>query len=785
MAERFTPQFRVENTAGGEPNLTREFTPNFNNTNFIYRGVMNTWIGDGDTTTRPENNDAGVLYVEYKDGTVERLGPVSSYAVAVANGFDGTEEEWEAYITSVAVNAQAADERALDAEAWAVGKRDGTDVPSTDDTYHNNSKYYSEQSATSATNAATSELNASGSATTAGNYASNALNSKNAAAQSESNAEAWAVGKRGGVDVGNTDATYENNAKYYAQLAGETAVDYEKKDTLYGDVTTTTNHVVEDARQLPVKEIVVTLAPHLTPGANSDPGHFDKYDYLYIGHGGKNLIDVSGFETTTKNDVTFTGNGDGSITVNGTPSSYIAHGGVVFAGSDGVESFGVGNELVWPDVSASYYSVDAAIGTLHDNVTYTGVYYRTLQNERETYSATTYIRAVGTVALYAAQDAVRHPSLMRQADYVYGTPPSRLDKKWIYIADQCASMYGGTYNVTTGRLTVTHGHIASYAGEELPGVWASNMDTYVEGTLPSTGAEVVYELSTSQQYEFDPFSFAMLGDYDQVWANACTAVTVTGYGVRPETAWACDLSLKYYATTNSGTIDTIIDANHFLRKDISKDEGPVTISADMNDALCIKDLTINSTGTAPSENQFSADIDFLDKNDDPIGNICGIYRSRDRVGLLIRGIRKVDNTYKYNGLDLVLDDLGNPVIVFDSGATQNAWKTALDIDDLETAVGTFVSTSKIVDSNSTSTLTFSGFCSFCILISGAGAGVRCIIMGHCTLGGSVTANKYSFGSVDNISINTDTTNKIKITNGADAAAYCRFIRVSGSGTLPT
>lgn len=32
-----------------------------------------------------------------------------------------------------------------EAESWAVGQRDGTDVPATDPTYHNNAKYYSEQ----------------------------------------------------------------------------------------------------------------------------------------------------------------------------------------------------------------------------------------------------------------------------------------------------------------------------------------------------------------------------------------------------------------------------------------------------------------------------------------------------------------------------------------------------------------------------------------------------------------------------------------------------------------
>ena len=37
------------------------------------------------------------------------------------------------------------------------------------------------------------------------------------AAASKSDAEAWAVGQRGGVDVGSSDETYHNNAKYYAE----------------------------------------------------------------------------------------------------------------------------------------------------------------------------------------------------------------------------------------------------------------------------------------------------------------------------------------------------------------------------------------------------------------------------------------------------------------------------------------------------------------------------------------------------------------------------------------
>lgn len=40
---------------------------------------------------------------------------------------------------------------------------------------------------------------------------------------SAAKAEAWAVGERGGVPVSNTDQTYHNNAKYYAQVAEDAA----------------------------------------------------------------------------------------------------------------------------------------------------------------------------------------------------------------------------------------------------------------------------------------------------------------------------------------------------------------------------------------------------------------------------------------------------------------------------------------------------------------------------------------------------------------------------------
>ena len=81
-----------------------------------------------------------------------------------------------------------ATEQMENSEAWAVGTKNGTAVPSTDPQYHNNAKYYAES---------------------IGTYGHDA--------------EAWAIGERGGTPVGNSDPTYHNNSKYYSQQAGTSA----------------------------------------------------------------------------------------------------------------------------------------------------------------------------------------------------------------------------------------------------------------------------------------------------------------------------------------------------------------------------------------------------------------------------------------------------------------------------------------------------------------------------------------------------------------------------------
>ena len=85
---------------------------------------------------------------------------------------------------------------------------------------------------------------------------------------------------------------------------------------------------------------------------------------------------------------------------------------------------------------------------------------------------------------------------------------------------------GGTLDVTNGVLTVTHGYISSFDPDtdagRLSGAWISDRDVYAEGTLPTTGAQVVYELAVADQAEYTltPQQLATLAGDNTISADA-------------------------------------------------------------------------------------------------------------------------------------------------------------------------------------------------------------------------------------------------------------------------
>ena len=138
------------------------------------------------------------------------------------------------YVAQCATSAQ-------DAANSATAAGNSATAASNSETAAGNSATAASNSATaagnSAKNAATSESNAAASkaaasesetaagnsATAAGNSAKNAATSERNAEASAEDAEAWAVGKRGGVNVGESDPAYHNNALYWKEQAQQAA----------------------------------------------------------------------------------------------------------------------------------------------------------------------------------------------------------------------------------------------------------------------------------------------------------------------------------------------------------------------------------------------------------------------------------------------------------------------------------------------------------------------------------------------------------------------------------
>lgn len=91
---------------------------------------------------------------------------------------------------------------ALKSEGYALGMQNGIVVLPDSPYYHNNSKYYKENAETSATNA---------------------NDAKDDAETASLFAEGISVGKQNGVDVDSSSPYYHNNAKYYAEQAGQSS----------------------------------------------------------------------------------------------------------------------------------------------------------------------------------------------------------------------------------------------------------------------------------------------------------------------------------------------------------------------------------------------------------------------------------------------------------------------------------------------------------------------------------------------------------------------------------
>ena len=91
-----------------------------------------------------------------------------------------------------------------------------------------------------------------------------------------------------------------------------------------------------------------------------------------------------------------------------------------------------------------------------------------------------------------------------------------------------STVYGGTFDLTSGELTITHANIASYNGETIGEPWISSMDEYTQGGTPTTGAQVVYTLATPTTTTLTAAQLEMVKGYNHISANSGN-IAVTAY----------------------------------------------------------------------------------------------------------------------------------------------------------------------------------------------------------------------------------------------------------------
>ena len=235
------------------------------------------------------------------------------------------------------------------------------------------------------------------------------------------------------------------------------------------------------------------------------------YSNPWAGGAGKNKFDIGAPRTATVNDVTFTVNADGTVTVNGTangPAEFVLYQSVSescpFIG-DILNGCPIGGsqstfDLRISDVTTSS-SQDFGNG-ITINVSETGRW-RFVIMIRSGYTADNLLfkpmirSSTVTDATFAPYSNIC-PITGRDEVSVTRTAGEDEETKTHQYSE---TIYGGVDDFVNGELTNEWGYIASYDGETLPGEWISDRDVYTPDTTPTTGAEVAYKLATPTTIE--------------------------------------------------------------------------------------------------------------------------------------------------------------------------------------------------------------------------------------------------------------------------------------------
>ena len=233
---------------------------------------------------------------------------------------------------------------------------------------------------------------------------------------------------------------------------------------------------------------------------------------------GKNFLEPTLLSSKTVNGITFTALSDGTIRANGTATdnailmiNNITGGGNLLDNLlplNNVACIGSG----CPNVPGCRIAFTRMDGSSFNDDTGRGVSF-TVGNL--TPSTNAYVR-LQVDSGYTVNNVIFKP-MIRPASIVDDTYEAYNGNT--YTVDFGQTVYGGEYDARTGVLMVTHGYIASYNGEVINEPWISSMDKYVEGGTPTSGAQVVYPLSTPQTIQLPPCPIDTLEGVNNIWAD--------------------------------------------------------------------------------------------------------------------------------------------------------------------------------------------------------------------------------------------------------------------------
>ena len=196
--------------------------------------------------------DAEIISSDYYNiisGDISEFRTAQEQIIASQAALEEVAESITGNVESAQLAAQTATEKANAAATSAQNAASSESSAKSANTSAQGAKTAAESAKTAAENAKTS---AQSSALSAETSAQNA-------AQDAEDAEAWAVGQRNGVNVPSTDPAYQNNAKYYKDLAqaasgggvlsvnGKTPNDSGTVTLVAGDINTSSGDSVETA----------------------------------------------------------------------------------------------------------------------------------------------------------------------------------------------------------------------------------------------------------------------------------------------------------------------------------------------------------------------------------------------------------------------------------------------------------------------------------------------------------------------------------------------------------